>query len=131
MIVDSSAIVAVVMQEPDWQQTFELIATRPGSGIAAPTLLETGMVLTARLNRNMLPQLARLLQEFVLEVTPLGDRHWQTALNAYNQYGKGRHTAALNFGDCIAYATAKLADEPLLFFGNDFTATDLKSALPR
>lgn len=59
---------------------------------------------------------------------PFGEAHWREAVEAYRRFGKGRHPAGLNFGDCLTYATAKLAGEPLLFVGEDFPATDLEAA---
>jgi ribonuclease VapC len=131
MIVDSSAIVAIVFKEPGWETLFDLLQASTTSGIAAPTLVETGIVLTARLQRDALPLLSRLAQELGLETIPFGDRHWQTAVEAYERFGKGRHRAALNFGDCMAYATAHLAEEPLLYVGDDFAATDIGAAVGR
>jgi ribonuclease VapC len=129
MIVDSSAIIAIVFKEPEWQVLFEILLDSPGSGIAAPTLVETGIVLTARLKCNAIPMLSRLDQELGFEVIPFSNNHWQAAIEAYERFGKGRHRASLNFGDCMAYATASLAEEPLLYVGNDFAATDIESAV--
>jgi ribonuclease VapC len=74
----------------------------------------------------------RLLALFVMEseiaVVPFGDAHWKAAADAYRRYGRGRHRAALNFGDCLSYAVAKLAGQPLLCTGSDFTKTDLPIA---
>jgi len=128
MIVDSSAVVAVVFKEPGWEEVFEILQAAPGAGIATPTLTETGIVLTARLGRPALPVVQRLIHELDLEIVPFGERHWQAAVEAYERFGKGRHRAALNFGDCMAYATAHLAGEPLLFVGDDFTLTDIQVA---
>ena len=72
--------------------------------------------------------LARFLQEAEIEVVALGAAHWTVAADAYLTYGKGRHHAGLNFGDCMTYAVAKLAGEPLLCLGDDFPATDLEVA---
>ncbi|MBN1959942.1 MAG: type II toxin-antitoxin system VapC family toxin [Deltaproteobacteria bacterium] len=129
MIIDSSALVAIALQEPGWQDIFNILVARPNSGIATPTLVETGIVLSARFNRDMQPQLLRMLHEFSIVMIPFGEQHWQAAFDAYLKFGKGRHLAALNFGDCISYATAYLAAEPLFFVGDDFTATDIEVAL--
>ncbi len=128
MIVDSSAIIAVVFKEPDWEGVFEILEAAPGAGISTPTLVETGIVLTARLGRPALLVVQRLIHELGLEIVPFGERHWQAAVEAYERFGKGRHRAALNFGDCMAYATAHLAAEPLLFVGDDFALTDIQAA---
>lgn len=73
--------------------------------------------------------LSRFLEENEVVVTPFDDRHWGVAAEAFIRYGEGRHSAALNFGDCMTYATARLAEEPLLYVGEDFAQTDLVAAL--
>ena len=72
--------------------------------------------------------IVRLLDEFGIEEVPFGDRHWKEAVDAYLRFGKGRHQAQLNFGDCLTYSVARLAGEPLLSTGNDFAETDLSLA---
>jgi len=72
--------------------------------------------------------LALLVMETELAVIPFGDAHWKAAVDAHRRYGKGNHAAGLNFGDCLTYATAKLADQPLLCTGRDFPRTDLVMA---
>ena len=67
-----------------------------------------------------------MLDELGIQEVPFGEIHWREAMDAYRRFGKGRHPAALNFGDCMTYAVAKLAGEPLLFTGNDFELTDLE-----
>jgi ribonuclease VapC len=74
--------------------------------------------------------LARFLQEAGLTVIPFGEEHWRAAVEAYAKFGKGRHPAGLNFGDCLTYAVARLAGQRLLFVGTDFSKTDLPSARP-
>ena len=69
-----------------------------------------------------------LLDRLGLDVVPFGDAHWRVAVGAFVRYGRGRHRAGLNFGDCLTYAVASLADEPLLFVGDDFAHTDLTAA---
>ena len=125
MIVDSSAVVAVLLRQPGHEVMLERIAQEPRAGIGAPTLAETGIVLAARLGIAGRTVLARFLQESGLVVIPFGEEHWSVAVDAYLRFGKGRHPAALNFGDCLAYAMARLADEPLLCLGDDFAKTDL------
>jgi ribonuclease VapC len=84
--------------------------------------------MAARLGRDPRDLVIRLLDEFGIEEIPFGDRHWREAIDAYLRFGKGRHKARLNFGDCLTYAVARLADEPLLFAGDDFPETDLEPA---
>ena len=124
MILDSSAIVALLFREPDWDRLMTALETGERLAAGAPTLAETGVVLVARGGAGA-PNLHRFLQEFDLEVISFGDLHWAEAMWAYERFGRRRHPAQLNFGDCLTYATAKLAGEPLLCKGNDFSRTDL------
>jgi|SRR5579859_6956128 len=128
MIVDSSALVAITFREPGHRDLITKLANAPSAGIGTPTLTETGLVLAARLRRDPRDLIVRLLDEFSVEEVPFGDGHWKEAVDAYLRYGKGSHKAQLNFGDCLTYAVASLAREPLLFTGNDFTETDLDIA---
>ena len=95
------------------------------AAIGAPTLTETGIVLAARLGISGKTLLARFVQESAVGVVPFTDDHWPIAVDAYLRFGKGRHPAALDFGDCLTYAICQVAGEPLLCLGNDFTRTDL------
>jgi ribonuclease VapC len=128
VIVDSSALVAVTFAEPGHQELIAKLAGAPSAGIGTPTLAETGLVLASRLGRDSRDLVIRLLAEFGIEEIPFGDQHWREAINAYLRFGRRRHKARLNFGDCLTYAVARLADEPLLFAGDDFPETDLKLA---
>ena len=125
MIVDISAIVAVLLRQPGYEPVLEQLARATAAGAGAPTLAETGIVLAARLGVAGKTLLARFVQESGLVVVPFGDDHWGAAVDAFLRYGKGRHPAALNFGDCLTYAVVRLADEPLLCVGDDFAKTDL------
>jgi ribonuclease VapC len=135
MIVDSSAIVAILLREPGYEQLLDCLAADENAGIGAPTLAETGIVLVAKMGLMARTLLARFVDEAELIVVPFDDDHWQVATDAFVRFGKGLHSAApnsgaaLNFGDCMTYAVARLADEPLLYVGNDFVQTDLRSAL--
>lgn len=128
MIVDTSALVAITFAEPGHRELITKLADAPSAGIGAPTLAETGVVLASRLGRDPRDLVIRLLDEFSIEEIPFGDRHWREAVDAYLRFGKGRHKARLNFGDCLTYAIARLANEPLLFVGDDFPETDLELA---
>jgi ribonuclease VapC len=126
VIVDSSAVVAVLLREPGWEPLLDrLAAADVAPGIGAPTLVETGIVLSARLGIPGKTLLARFVQESGLETVRFTDEHWPIAVDAYLRYGKARHPAALNFGDCLTYAVSRLAGEPLLCIGDDFSKTDL------
>lgn len=128
MIVDTSALVAITFAEPGHGELIAKLAAAPSAGIGTPTLSETGLELASRLGRDPRDLIIRLLDEFGVEQIPFGDRHWREAVDAFLRFGRGRHKARLNFGDCLTYAVARLASEPLLFVGEDFTQTDLALA---
>lgn len=128
MIVDSSALLAVVFREPGFEEILEEMMAADAVAVGAPTLAETGIVLAARLEDDAHGMLERLLDELGIQELPFGEIHWREAVDAYRRFGKGRHEARLNFGDCMTYAVAALAGEPLLFVGDDFARTDLTPA---
>ena len=127
MIVDASAVIAIVLREPGAEELAEKLRLAEVKGIGAPTLVEAGIVLTARLGDNAAGLMSEVLRRFDIRTVSFGEPHWREALSAYVRYGKGRHPARLNFGDCMSYAVAKLAGSPLLFTGDDFTQTDVPS----
>ena len=126
MILDSSALMAVVFREDGYEHVLDVI--RGASFVAAgtPTLAESGIVLEARLGDEAPGLIERLLDELSVEEAAFGPIHWREAVDAYRRFGKGRHAAALNFGDCMTYAVARLTGEPLLCVGDDFAKTDLE-----
>ena len=128
MIIDSSAVLAIFLREPDAEAVLSAIIDADFAGIGAPTATETGLVLTSRMQRNATGSLLRFFEETGIEIVPFTERHWQRAIDAFARFGKGRHPAALNFGDCMTYATASLARQPLLCRGDDFRKTDLALA---
>jgi len=125
MILDSSAIVAIFFQEPQYETLLQKLAEAQVVGIGAPTLVECGIVLSARMNTDARGLLSRFLSETNATVIPFSEAHFGVAMGAWLKYGKGRHPASLNFGDCLAYAVAKIADLPLLCVGDDFPKTDI------
>lgn len=128
MILDSSAIVAILLREPEHEALRSKLTAAPSLGAGTPNLLEAAIVLSARLGSNAQGILARFMQETDTVAIPFSLAHYSAAHQAWLTYGKGRHPAALNFGDCAAYATARLAGEPLLYTGDDFGQTDLELA---
>lgn len=130
MTIDSSALLAIVFKEPGFEALLAALLNAPSVVVGTPTLAETGIVLDARLGRRAHGLLERLLDELEIQEIPFGEVHWREAVDAYRRYGRGRHSASLNFGDCMTYATARLTGDPLLFVGEDFAHTDLPSALP-
>lgn len=126
MVIDSSALLAVVFQEPGYAALVELLTNADLVAAGAPTLTETGIVLEARLGSAAHGMLERILDEFDIEEIRFGEVHWREAVDAFRKFGKGRHPAGLNFGDCLTYAVARLTGEPLLCVGDDFPETDLE-----
>ena len=125
MIVDSSALVAISLREAGHGELCAKLLASTKARVSAPTALETGLVLGARSNVDAVELVTRLLHQLGVTVVAFTEAHWREALRAHAVYGKGRHPAALNFGDCMSYATAKLAARPLLAIGSDFAQTDL------
>jgi ribonuclease VapC len=125
VILDSSAIVAVILDEPGRERIEEALGAAPSPGVGGPTLAEAGILLVARLGLRGRTLLDAFLVETGSVTIPFGDAHWIVALDAFDRFGKGRHPASLNLGDCMTYAVARLAGEPLLCTGGDFARTDL------
>jgi ribonuclease VapC len=128
LILDSSAVIAMLVGEPGYRALNAKLAAAASAAIGAPTLFETGMVLVSSMGESAAVDVARFLDRFEIAVIPFGDFHWQAGLEAFSRFGKGRHRAGLNLGDCMTYATALVADRPLLFVGNDFAQTDIQAA---
>lgn len=128
MILDSSALVAIILREPGFEALLTKIGSATVVGVGAPTLVETSLVLGARLERDARPLISALADEHAVAVIPFTRAHYKAAATAWLRFGKGRHPAALNFGDCLAYAAAAVAGEPLLCLGDDFPRTDLQLA---
>jgi len=125
VIIDSSAIVATIMGEPSAAALGKAIGSAPVCRVGAPTLVETTLVLVHKEGPRGKALLAAFLQQKPFDVLSFGDAHWRAAQAAFTRFGKGRHPAGLNFGDCLTYATAFVAGEPLLCVGDDFPQTDL------
>jgi len=128
VILDSSAIVAIMLAEPGYKTLLDKIGSSAVVAVSSPTVVEAAMVLSSRLGRDARPELNEFLKHAEAEVTPFTDEHGSLAMDAFLRYGKGRHPAALNFGDCLAYAAAALSASPLLFTGKDFSRTDILPA---
>ena len=128
MILDSSAVVTIFLKEPGHETVRRKMVEAQVIGIGAATLLETALVLSARLNRDMRGSLARFIEENQVITIPFTEGHYGIAVTAWLKYGKGCHPAALNFGDCMSFAVARAADMPLLCVGDDFAQTDLALA---
>jgi ribonuclease VapC len=127
--VDSSALLAILLEEPEKAAFAEAIVTADGAWIGAPNYFEVSIVAESRQGQSGCRDLDRLSSSLALQVAPFDATHMESAREAYRRFGKGRHRAGLNFGDCCAYALARTLNAPLLFKGNDFGLTDIKPAL--
>jgi ribonuclease VapC len=129
LIVDTSALIAIIFDEPEASDLLAMLLTGE-CRMSAATFFETGMVID-RKAEDAFP--AKALEELLalaeIKIVSFGEDQALLARDAYAQFGKGRHRARLNFGDCFTYALAKKTDEPLLFKGNDFSQTDIVSAV--
>lgn len=129
MIVDTSALVAIIFRDDGHEELLEQITTSdPPPAVPATVLAELGLVLAGRLSLDPRPLISRLVEQFGMEVIPFGPYHWASAVGASLRFGRGRHPAGLNFGDCLSYAAADVTGEPLLFVGDDFALTDIEPA---
>jgi ribonuclease VapC len=131
MIVDTSALYAILFSEPERINFLTLLADqRENVEISAATLVEAHIVAQRSGDEHLENDLADLIEEFGIQPIPVSLQAMQYAIEAHRQYGRGsNHPAKLNFGDCFSYALAKECGEPLLFKGNDFAETDIQSAL--
>lgn len=130
MVLDTSAVLAILFDEPDRRTFTEAIESAGRRMISAATLLESALVVEARRGEAAGRELDLLIHRAEIAVVPVDGEQVELARDAWRRYGKGRHEAALNFGDCFAYALAAAAAEPLLFKGGDFARTDVATVLP-
>jgi ribonuclease VapC len=125
MVIDTSALIAILLGEPEAEQCARAIAADGKRLISAFTLLETGVVIEARKGEAGGRELDLLLHHAAVEVVPLTAEHGEAARRAWRRFGRGRHPAGLNLGDCCSYALSVHAGEPLLCKGDDFAKTDV------
>jgi ribonuclease VapC len=126
MVIDTSALAAIFFAEPERERFLGAITAAGTRLMSAATVLETGIVLEARLGEAAGREFDLFVVRVKLQVVPVDAEQADLARSAWRKYGKGRHTAGLNFGDCFAYALAKISGEPLLAKGTDFTLTDIE-----
>ena len=127
MVIDTSIVTAIVLNEAE-ARTFEgLISEDPVRLISSASVFEASMVIESRRGEAGAKEFDVWLYLSGVKIIPVDTEHVNQARSAWRRFGKGRHPAALNFGDCFSYALAKLADEPLLFKGNDFSKTDIEA----
>ncbi|RYE79005.1 MAG: type II toxin-antitoxin system VapC family toxin [Myxococcales bacterium] len=128
MAVDTSALVAIILGEADAERLARVLQTDTVA-LTAASLFEASMVVESRQGPDGARDLRSLLGELDVQIVAVDAEMAQAAHQAWQRFGKGRHPAGLNFGDCFSYALAKTWGVPLLFKGNDFTQTDVASAL--
>lgn len=128
MVVDSSAIVAIARDEADARAFFERLDTSSLNLMSAGNLQETLIVLIGMDVNDVEARVRRIIEECGITIVPVDATLAQLAADAFRRFGKGRHPARLNFGDCFAYALARARDLPLLFKGKDFSKTDIRDA---
>ena len=128
MVLDTSAVLAILFDEPDAARIEAAIEGDPVRLMSAGSALEAGIVVEARLGEAGGRELDLLLYKARVDIVPFDADQMELARNAYRRYGKGRHSANLNFGDCFSYALSRSSGEPLLFSGDDFRKIDLASA---
>lgn len=129
MVVDTSALLAIYLAEPDSSRFEAAILNTPAVVVSAGTLLETAIVVEARHGKAGAVELDRLLRKLGVGTVAVDAEQVEAARLGFRKYGKGRHPAGLNYGDCFAYALATTSVEPLLFKGDDFSKTDVVDVL--
>ena len=128
MIVDTSAIIAILRDEADARELAAVLQTAPLRRMSAVTWCEAAIVTDCNRNPVLSRRFDELIRDLHIRLEMVGSRQAEIARQAYRDFGKGQHKAGLNFGDCFSYALAKEMDEPLLFKGRDFSRTDIKAA---
>ena len=129
LVVDTSAVVCIAIGEADAEAYVVALSAASTKLLPAPAYLECAMVLSGRLGEASTARLAEVLTTAVITIEPFTQEMAQLAIGAFHAYGKGRHKASLNFGDCLIYGASKALNLPLLYKGNDFAQTDIASAL--
>jgi ribonuclease VapC len=128
VIVDTSVIIAILRDEPDLEELVDALNSADARRLSAASYLEAAVVTDGNRDPVLSRRLDSLLQESLIEIETITVEQARIAREAYRDFGKGRHRAGLNFGDCFVYALAKVKGEPLLCKGEDFKRTDLEIA---
>ncbi len=132
MIIDTSAVIVLLRDEAEAPEFTDAITSAPRTALSAASYLEAGVVTDGARDPVLSRRLDEILTAFGVEIEPVTVKQVRIARAAYRDFGRGSgHPARLNFGDCFSYALAVAADEPLLFKGDDFARTDVRSALTR
>jgi len=128
VILDASALISILISEPGSEDLLRKIESAEFVGIGAPTLLETALALSNKLGTDAFPMVEGFITRCNVRIVAFTRDHLHAAMSGFRRFGKGRHQAKLNLGDCMAYAIASVAGMPLLFTGDDFSHTDLERA---
>jgi ribonuclease VapC len=131
MIIDTSALLAILQDEPERRAFSEAIENAGSCSMSVGNLLETSLVIESRFGAEGIRDLDQLVGKARIELVPVDLEQLGIARRAFSRFGKGRHPAALNFGDCFAYALARALGEPLLYKGDDFARTDIEAVVSR
>lgn len=126
LVIDTSSLIAIVLQEPGYQAHLAVLSQAKQLNLSAVSRVELSMV---GKSRGVEEVAVAMLERLAVQILPFDAHQAGLAISAFDKYGKGRHPAALNFGDCCSYALAKSLDLPLLFKGNDFSQTDIALAV--
>ena len=129
MVIDTSAVIAILLGEPEAESFARALLTDGKRLMSAFSALEAGIIIEAKKGAAGGRELELLLHRARIEISAFTSEQQELALAAWRKYGKGRHPAGLNIGDCCSYALARSVNEPLLFKGTDFSKTDLQAAL--
>jgi ribonuclease VapC len=127
MVVDTSALLAILQDQPERRRFNEALESAAARLISVATLVETSIIIESRFGAEGLRDLDLLLERAGVEPVPVDLEQARAARSAWSRFGKGRHAAGLNFGDCFSYALARVLGEPLLYKGDDFSQTDIRA----
>ena len=130
MVIDTSALVAILQDEPERRSFNQAIEAAESRSMSVASFVEASLIIESRYGPDGIRDLDLFIAKAKIEVVPVDAEQGHVARTAFRNYGKGRHRAGLNFGDCFAYALAKTLDEPLLFKGTDFVLTDIEHWSP-
>jgi ribonuclease VapC len=126
MVIDTSAVLAILQNEPERRKFNEALETADTRSMSTASFVESSIIVESRYGADGVRDLDLLISKAQITLAPVDTEQTQLARQAFREYGKGRHPASLNFGDCFSYALAKSLDEPLLFKGEDFSKTDIE-----
>jgi ribonuclease VapC len=126
MLLDTSAIVAILQDEPERRKFNEAIEGAESRSLSTASFVECSMILESRYGADGIRDLDLFIAKAQVSLVPVDEEQADLARRAFRKYGKGRHPAGLNFGDCFSYALSQALDEALLFKGNDFSQTDVE-----